>query len=116
MFSTPSCRSSAPIKYDASQGATFEVHFTKSRGFWGDDAAPFEARLIDGKWMVGEIAVDDSVETMRALQESGASIREIRERLGMSKSVVARKLKGGQESASANSPSPTLSNCPSGTP
>ena len=39
-----------PIDYDASQGARFEVHFTKSRGFFGEDAAPFEARLIDGRW------------------------------------------------------------------
>lgn len=86
-----------PIDYDASEGARFEVHFTKSRGFFGDDAAPFEARLIDGRWETGEIVVDDSAETIRTLKEGGASVREIAERLGMSKSSVDRKLKGGRE-------------------
>lgn len=86
-----------PVDYDASEGARFEVHFTKSRGFFGDDAAPFEARLIDDRWETGEIVVDDSAETICTLKEGGASVREIAERLGMSKSSVDRKLKGGRE-------------------
>jgi DNA-binding transcriptional ArsR family regulator len=86
-----------PVDYDASEGARFEVHFTKSRGFFGDDAVPFEARLIDDRWETGEIVVDDSAETIRTLKEGGASVREIAERLGMSKSSVDRKLKGGRE-------------------
>src|SRR5262249_29732034 len=44
-----------PLDYDASQGARFEVHFTKSRGFFGDEASPFEAWLIEGRWRIGEI-------------------------------------------------------------
>ena len=35
---------SRPPGYSASEGARFEVRFTKSRGFWGRDAEPFEAR------------------------------------------------------------------------
>ena len=81
-----------PIDYDASQGARFEVHFTKSRGFFGEDAAPFEARLIEGRWETGEIVVDDSADTILALKDGGASVREIAERLGVPKSTVARKL------------------------
>jgi transcriptional regulator with XRE-family HTH domain len=34
---------------------------------------------------------------MRAMKESGATMREIADRLGMSKSAVDRKLKGGRE-------------------
>jgi putative DNA primase/helicase len=86
-----------PIDYDASQGARFEVHFTKARGFWGEEAEPFEARLVDGKWAMSEIVSDDSVETIRALKGGGATIREIAERVGMSKSAVERRLKGACE-------------------
>lgn len=82
-----------PIDYDASQGARFEVHFGKARGFWGEDAEPFEAMLVDGKWAIGEIVIDDSAETLRALKESGLSIREIADRTGTPRSTVADKLK-----------------------
>jgi putative DNA primase/helicase len=84
-----------PINYDASEGARFEVHFTKSRGFFGDDARPFEAQLVDGKWYVNDIVADDSDETITQLHENGMSIRDIAERFGMSKSAVDRKLKRG---------------------
>jgi RecA-family ATPase len=85
-----------PVDYDASQGARFEVHFTKSRGFFGDAAAPFEAQLIDGKWRTGEIVIDDATGAMRALKADGATVREIAARLGISKSTVADRLKRGQ--------------------
>jgi hypothetical protein len=52
--------------YSASEGARFEVRFTKSRGFWGDDAEPFEARFADQKWMTSEIVSDDSRRCTRA--------------------------------------------------
>jgi len=84
-----------PIDYDASQGARFEVHFGKARGFWGEDAQPFEARLVDGKWETGEIVIDDSGDTIRALKDGGATVRDIAARLGISKSTVADRLKRG---------------------
>ncbi len=83
-----------PVDYDASQGARFEVHFTKSRGFWGADAEPFDARLVDGQWVVSPIVADESADTIRKLKDSGASVRDIADRLGMSKSAVGRKLRG----------------------
>jgi hypothetical protein len=33
-----------PADYSPDQGARFEVHFEKTRGFYGKDAQPFEAR------------------------------------------------------------------------
>src|SRR5262245_63526293 len=33
-----------PADYSPDQGARFEVHFEKTRGFYGEDAQPFEAR------------------------------------------------------------------------
>lgn len=39
-----------PEDYSANEGARFVVSFEKSRGVFGDGAAPFEARLTDGGW------------------------------------------------------------------
>jgi lambda repressor-like predicted transcriptional regulator len=86
-----------PTDYDASQGARFEVHFTKSRGFFGADAEPFEARLCDGIWQVGEIVRDDGDATLRRLKDNGMSVRGIADRTGLSKSTVSRRLNGGGE-------------------
>ena len=38
-----------------SQGACFEVHFEKSRGIYGADVEPFEAKLEDGVWTTKSI-------------------------------------------------------------
>ena len=35
-----------PPDYQADQGARFEIHFEKSRGFFGPEAEPFEVRLV----------------------------------------------------------------------
>ena len=43
-----------PEDYKASEGARFEVHFEKTRGFTGPDAEPFEATLIEGGWATRE--------------------------------------------------------------
>ena len=79
----------------ASEGARFEARFSKSRGFLGADAEPFEARFADGAWSTSEIAADDSDATLRALQAEGLSIRDISDRTGQPKSTIARRLKGG---------------------
>jgi KaiC/GvpD/RAD55 family RecA-like ATPase len=53
-----------PDDYEAMQGARFEVHFEKSRGFTGSDATPFEAALrISDKgaltWDTSDLKQDD---------------------------------------------------------
>jgi hypothetical protein len=78
-----------PPGYDAAEGARFEVRYSKSRGFWGEDTEPFEARLIDGRWITSEIVAGD----LAALQAEGLSIREIAERTRLPKSTVADRLK-----------------------
>jgi DNA-directed RNA polymerase specialized sigma24 family protein len=72
------------------------VRFTKSRGFWGADAEPFEARFVDGAWSTSEIVADDSDAALAALRADGLSIRQIAERSGRSKSAVDRRLKGAR--------------------
>lgn len=86
-----------PVDYDSSDGARFEVHYSKARGFWGEEAKPFEARLKDQKWTVSEIVSDDSDDAIRSMKEAGLTVREIAERTGLSKSSIDRRLKGGRE-------------------
>jgi hypothetical protein len=85
---------SRPPGYSAAEGARFEIRFTKSRGFWGSDAEPFEARFSDGKWTTAAIVAEDSDEALAALRAEGLSIRQIAERSGLSKSSVERRLNG----------------------
>jgi hypothetical protein len=85
---------SRPPGYSATEGARFEVRFTKSRGFWGVDAEPFEARFADGEWSTSEILADDSDAALAGLRAEGLSLRQIAERSGLSKSAVGRRLNG----------------------
>jgi len=84
-----------PPNYDPSEGARFEVHYTKSRGFFGDDAAPYEARLTDSGWLTSEIIRSNDDVALRSLQAEGRSVREIATLTGIPKSTVGRRLTGG---------------------
>jgi hypothetical protein len=76
----------------AEQGARFEVHFEKSRGFHGPDAEPFETRLVGDQWAINPIKTGDDLDTLKALRKQGMSIRDIADRTGIPKSTVARRL------------------------
>jgi putative DNA primase/helicase len=85
-----------PKDYEAEDGARFEVHFTKHRGFAGKDAAPIEAKLTtDGfgraRWEVANLG-DKLANDIRDLKTEGLSIREIATRLGITKGKVERRL------------------------
>ncbi|WP_294538743.1 AAA family ATPase [uncultured Rhodoblastus sp.] len=84
-----------PVDYVASQGARFEVHFTKSRGFYGADAEPFEAQLVGGQWTTSEIRPADDDDAIMAFKSQGLSFRQIADRTGLAKSTVADRLKKG---------------------
>ena len=85
---------SRPPGCSPSEGARFEVRFTKSRGFWGEDAEPFEARFANGQWTTSEIVSDDSDEALEALRAEGLSLRDIEKRTGVPRSSLSRRLKG----------------------
>jgi AAA domain len=82
-----------PTDYRADQGARFEVHFEKQRGFHGADAESFEARYEerDGAaiWTRMTIAGVEVKRVADAIRE-GMSIRDAAVELGMKKSKVER--------------------------
>jgi putative DNA primase/helicase len=82
-----------PSDYLPDQGARFEVHFEKTRGFYGEDAQPFEAKyeMRDGAalWTRTEICDVERARVVAALKD-GMSIREAADELGMHKSKVER--------------------------
>lgn len=87
-----------PARYEFDQGAVFEVHFEKARGFYGKDAAPFEARLsVDdqgkAEWITRSL--DDSTfdKVVRLVREEGLSAMEIAKELDVHKSTISRHLK-----------------------
>jgi putative DNA primase/helicase len=83
-----------PPDYSPTQGARFEVHFEKARGFYGPDAEPFEAQLVDREWRLGPVKSGDDPDTLKALHAQGMSVREIADRTGVPRSTVHRKLNG----------------------
>lgn len=82
-------RLSHPDDYEPTDGARFLVTFTKSRGIFGADVEPFEARLCDGKWTCEDTTELLQAEVMALLAE-GRSLREVAGELGLNKNKVAR--------------------------
>ncbi len=81
-----------PEDYRATEGARFEVHFEKARGFSGPDAEPFEATLTPGGWTMR--AVEDALEDrIVMLKAEGRSQRNIAAEVGKSLATVNRVLK-----------------------
>lgn len=82
-----------PADYLQPQGARFNVGFTKSRGFWGRDAEPFEARLIETingpAWTVTD-AADVMLERVAEMLRDGISERDIRAELQIGGSKLSR--------------------------
>lgn len=86
-----------PKDWSASDGARFEVHYEKNRGFEGEDAKPFEARLVTNakgiaEWMYKGIDGGKKAEAL-AFYGEGKSITEIAKELQVNKSTVSRWLK-----------------------
>ena len=82
-----------PDDYEPEDGARFEVHLTKARGIFGEDAAPFEAKLEtrDGAaFWTTKTLVDVIVEQVAEMTRDKATVRDIAADLGISRSKVNR--------------------------
>ena len=82
--------------YEPSQGACFEVHFEKSRGIYGPDVEPFEARLEDGFWTVKSIKRSAYEKAVRLIRE-GYSQKEVGDEIGKSKGYVSKLVRQAKE-------------------
>jgi predicted XRE-type DNA-binding protein len=85
-----------PAQYVPTDGAVFEVHFTKSRGLHGDDAEPFEASLVEfeGKtqWLTRKIE-DSTKEKIKKLLDDGYKQKEIATELEITPGRVSQLVK-----------------------
>lgn len=83
-----------PSDYQPSEGLRCEVTYEKARAFYGDDARPFEVRMIVGPsgeaiWTVADSEASAKFRARDLLAE-GMSVRDVAEEMGMSKSAVQR--------------------------
>lgn len=89
-----------PNSATAENGACFELHFEKARTFWGEEVAPFEARLtVDAKgkqtWAIRELE-NVTHERICELWELQLSVTDITHEVGRHKSNVTRALQKAQ--------------------
>jgi len=89
-----------PQDYRQDEGARFELHYDKARGFHGSAAEPFEARyeLRDGMalWTRTAIADEELALVAKAIGD-GKSIRETGKDIGMHRSKVERLMRKARE-------------------
>lgn len=97
-----------PKDYDSSQGARFIVKFEKSRGFFGDDAKPFEAQLCndekgDSNWSITSIE-ESTYEKVVSMLNQNMSHTDIKDELGVNKSTVSRHATRARQEGLLKSP------------
>lgn len=78
-----------PDDYSPTDGARFVVSFTKSRGFVGPEAEPFEAALRDGEWSTKDVE-DGLAEQAQQMAADGMSQRKIAVELNCSPAKINR--------------------------
>jgi len=95
-----------PSDYVASEGLRCVVDYEKSRGFYGEDARPFEVKMSAGPSGEAVWTVTDSEacakSRARDLLAEGMSVRDVAEEVGMSKSAVHRLKNNPQRELSRN--------------
>jgi RecA-family ATPase len=83
-----------PEGYEAAEGARFEVHFEKARGFTGADAVPFEASLQVGdacslRWESADLRQDEKAAAFE-LFAVGQKPPEVAKQLGVHRGTAYR--------------------------
>lgn len=83
-----------PDDYSATQGLRAEIRFEKARGFFGDDARPFEVQMEirEGAalWRMAQERQKPIADQAFELFEEGVSVRDVAQRLNLSKSRAGR--------------------------
>lgn len=70
----------------------FKIVYKKNRSFWGDDANPYEATLINDKWLYRNIELSNMDKVIECLN-AGMNQRDIAKELFMSQTTVHRMIK-----------------------
>ena len=99
-------RLNRPLDYDATQGACFELHFEKSRGFSGEEAS---SRLIEMKmnpdgtqhWSFKPLE-QSTFDKVIELAKQGYKQKDIAEELDVNKSTVSRYCNEGKDKGLIN--------------
>jgi len=81
-----------PSDYEPEQGARFEVHFEKARGFAGPEAEAFEAAFAEDQWTRKDLGDTRSAVVLK-LKGEGLTQREIANQTGIALATVNRILK-----------------------
>jgi putative DNA primase/helicase len=78
--------------YTEEQGCVFELKYTKARGFWGADAAPLEAKLIEKNgiffWEHKPLSIKNHDRVIEAYNNGETSPTEIAKLLGLTRQAV----------------------------
>ena len=86
-----------PSNYMPNDGAVFEIHYIKNRGFYGEEAEPFEASLFANgdalEWTFRKIAKRDFERVVELYKDGMTNQREIANEVGVAASTVNRYLK-----------------------
>lgn len=93
---------SRPDDYEASEGARFIVAFTKSRGFTGPQADPFEAMLREGLWSTKDLQ-DAQAEQAFQLSQDGLTQRQIAVEMNVSLAKANRLIARHKEKLACRS-------------
>src|SRR3990167_8036747 len=78
--------------YDAKEGASFEIHFEKARGFYGEDAESFKARLQDDMVWETSAITSSTFDKILEMTQQGRQQQEIAKILNIHKSNVSRHI------------------------
>jgi putative DNA primase/helicase len=85
-----------PHDYDPAEGARFEIHYDKARGFYGNNAKPFEVKIVQQEeqiiWQVSDIK-DQQLDRVLELTLANYTQRQIADELQISAATVNRLLK-----------------------
>lgn len=81
-----------PQDYEPQQGARFEVHYEKTRGFFGADAEPFEVSFCNGKWQAKNLE-NEMLLRVSELHAKHLPQRDIADELNISLGQVNRLIK-----------------------
>jgi putative DNA primase/helicase len=82
-----------PAQYVPTDGAVFEVHFTKSRGLHGDDVEPFEASLVEfegnTQWLTKKIE-DSTKEKIKKMLDDDFKQKDIAIELDLTEGRISQ--------------------------